>query len=90
MVEVTTVSAYTAGWAMEVLKPEPRVPTSIAAREARRIELRQEKEDADEDDLESTVPVIQSTEIALDLLNEGNRQPRSTVQHAIDSYVENE
>jgi hypothetical protein len=90
VVEVVTVSAYTAGWAMEAAKPPARTPASVAAREARLREVRQARDgDADEDDVESLVPTIQSTAVALDLLTEGDRQPRSSIQQVIDAYSEN-
>lgn len=90
MVEIVGVSASTAAWVMDAAKPPARVPVSIAAREARRMEKRQERQDASDDEIDSTVPAIQSTAVALDMMTEGNRQPQSTMKHAIDSYIENE
>jgi hypothetical protein len=90
MTDVVNVSANMAAWASDAMKPPQRVPTSVAAREARRMEVRQERDGVSEDDIESTVPAIQSTAIALDLLNEGNRQPQSAIQRVIDAYIENE
>jgi hypothetical protein len=91
MVEVVTVSAYTAGWAMEAVKQPARTPASIVAREARLREIRQERGGAsDEGDIENAIPTIQSTEVALDLLTEGDRQPKSNFQQVVKAYSENE
>jgi hypothetical protein len=91
MVEVVTVSAYTAGWAMEALKQPIRTPATIVARDERRREIRQEHDGADDEgDVESALPTIQSTEVALDLLTEGNRQPQSNFQQVVKAYSDNE
>ncbi len=91
MVQVLTVSAYTAGWAMEALKPPIHAPASVVAREKRLREIRQERDGiSDAGDIEGPLATVQSTSVALDLLTEDNRQPRPTVQHVIDSYIENE
>ena len=90
MVEVVSISAYTAAWAMDAAKPLARVPASIAAREARRMELRQKRDGSDDDKIEEAAPAIQSTAVALDMMIEGERQPQATIQQAIESYVENE
>ncbi|MGO4436448.1 hypothetical protein [Rhizobium sp. RAF56] len=89
MVEVVTVSAYTAAWAMDAAKQPARVPTAIAAREARRMELRQKRREAGDAEVEAIVPAVQSTALALELMIEGERQPQSTMQQAITSYEEN-
>lgn len=89
MAEIVTVSAYTAGWAMDAVKQPARVPTAIAAREARRMELRQKRGDTNVQAVDGTLPVIQPTAIGLDLAIEGERLPQSTMQQAIESYEEN-
>ncbi len=90
MVEIIGVSANAAAWVADLVKPQVRVPTSVAAREAKRMQDHLERDGGSDDDIESTIPAIQSTAVALDLLAEGNRQPQVTVQHVIDSYIENE
>jgi hypothetical protein len=90
MVEVVNVSAYMAAWAADSAKQPTLVPASIAARTARKEALRRERDDVSDSDVESMSPIIQSTTIALDLMNDGSRQPRSTLQHALDSYAEND
>ncbi|PZM13190.1 hypothetical protein [Rhizobium tubonense] len=90
MVEVVNVSAYMAAWAADVAKPPVLVPSSIAARDARKLQKRQERDGATDNDIESPTLVIQSTSVALDLMTQGNSQPRSTLRHAIESYAEND
>lgn len=90
MVEVVNVSAYMAAWAADAAKPPTLVPASIAARTARKEAVRRERDDVSDGDVESISPIIQSTTIALDLMNEGSRQPRSTLRHALESYAEND
>lgn len=90
MAQVLTVSGYTAGWAMEALKPAVRTPPSVEAQEKRLRQVRQENDGIDQDDIESLTPTIQSTSVALDLLTEGNRQPPPSVEQVIASYAENE
>jgi hypothetical protein len=90
MVEVVNVSAYMAAWLADTAKAPVLVPAAIVARNARRTELRQQRDGATDDEIESPSLVIQSTAIALDLMMQGESQPRSTLQHAIESYAENE
>jgi len=90
MVAVVNVSAYTAAWAADAAKQPTLVPASIAARAARKEALRRERDDVDDSDVESISPIIQATTVALDLMDEGSRQPRSTLQHALESYAEND
>lgn len=90
MVEVVNVSAYMVAWAADAAKQPTLVPTTIAQRTARKEALRRKRGDVDESDVESISPIIQATTIGLDLMNEGSRQPRSTLQNALDSYAEND
>ncbi|WFS02466.1 hypothetical protein [Rhizobium tumorigenes] len=90
MVEVVNVSAYMASWAADMTKQPTLVPPAIAARTARKEALRRLRDGVDDSDVESISPIIQATTIGLDLMNEGSRQPRSTLQHALDSYAEND
>jgi hypothetical protein len=90
MVEVVNVSAYMAAWAADAAKPPVLVPASIAARDARRLQKRQQRDGVTDIEIDSPSLVIQSTSVALDLMTQGNGQPRSTLKHAIDSYTENE
>lgn len=89
MTDIVSVSAYTAGWVMDAVKTPARVPTSIAAREARRMELRQTRGDTDDDEVDGALPVIQPAAMGLDLSVDGERLPQSTMQQAIHSYKEN-
>jgi hypothetical protein len=90
MVEVVNVSAYMAAWAADSAKQPTLVPSSIAARTARKEAMRRERDDVDDSDVEAISPIIQATTVALDLMEEGSRQPRSTLQHALESYAEND
>lgn len=90
MVQVLTVSGYTAGWAMEAMKPAVRTPPSVEAREKRVHQIRRENDGIDEDDIEELPPTVQSTSVSLDLLTEGNRQPQPSVPQVIAFYAENE
>ena len=92
MIEVVNVSANMAAWAADTAKPLALVPASIVARIARKEALRRDRDDVSDGDVdvESISPIIQSTTIALDLMNEGSRQPRSTLRHALESYAEND
>jgi len=90
MVEVTNVSAYMASWVADAAKQPTIVPRSIAAREARKIQLLQERDGVTDGDIESTAPIMQATTAGLDLMNEGYHQPRSTLSHALGAYAENE
>jgi hypothetical protein len=90
MVEVVNVSAYMAAWAADAAKPPVLVPAAIVARNARKSELRQRQVGAADDELESSSLVIQSTDVALDLMMQGESQPRSTLRHAIESYADND
>lgn len=85
MTQVITVSANTAAYAMEALKPQARVPSSMAAREAKRLAARQER---DIGGVDTPLLTISSTEVALELLTMGNRQPQTGVRQAIESYEE--
>jgi len=90
MAQVLTVSGYTAGWAMEAMKPAVRTPPSVEAREKRLHQVRRENDGIDEDDIEGPLATVQSAAVALDLLTEGNRQPQPSIQQVIASYAENE
>ncbi len=85
MTQVVTISASTAAAAFETLRIAPRVPTSMAAKDARRIADRQLKGRHDQE-LSETASIIQSTEVALDLMAKGNKQPQAGLQQALKSY----
>jgi hypothetical protein len=88
--EVSSVTAAMAALAADTVKQPARTPRSVAAREVRKTELRTIKGTVDNSDVESASPVIQTTTIALDLMNEGSRQPRSTLQQVLDCYAQND
>lgn len=88
--EILNVSAYMASWVADAAKPPTVVPKSIAVREAKKIQLRQERSDVDEEDVDSASPVIQTAMAGLDLMNEGDHQPQSTLSHVLQSYAEND
>ena len=88
--EILNVSAYMASWVADSAKPPTVVPKSIAVREARKIQLRQERGDIAEDDIDSASPIIQTAMAGLDLMNEGNHQPQSTLNQVLRSYAEND
>ncbi|MBB4290229.1 hypothetical protein GGE16_002269 [Rhizobium leguminosarum] len=85
MTQLLSVSANTAAIAFESLRIPQRVATSTVARDARRIADRQLKaENPDQADEPSSI--IQSTEVALDLMAKGNRQPQAGLKQALRSY----
>lgn len=61
------------------------MPASMAAREARKLADRQIR-GTTVDEFEETPNIIQSTEVALDLMSKGNKQPQAGLQHALKSY----
>ncbi|MBP2445686.1 hypothetical protein [Rhizobium leguminosarum] len=87
MTQLLTVSANTAAIAFESLRIPQRIATSTAARDARRIADRQLKVDSP-DQTEEPSSIIQSTEVALDLMAKGNRQPQAGLKQALQSYEE--
>ncbi len=58
--------------------------TGTAAREARKIAERQLNQSAE--DPEESTNIIQNTEVALDLMTKGYRQPQAGLQQALQSY----
>ncbi|MBB2751182.1 UNVERIFIED_ORG: hypothetical protein GGI57_001860 [Rhizobium aethiopicum] len=85
MTQLLSISANTAAVAFESLRIPQRVATSTAARDARRIADRQLKADSP-DQVEEPSNIIQSTEVALDLMAKGNRQPQAGLRQALQSY----
>jgi len=88
MTQVVTISASTAAAAFESLRIAQRVPPNMAAKETRRMAERQLRGVAAADDLEDSPNIIQSTEVALDLMTKGNKQPQAGLQQALRSYDE--
>jgi hypothetical protein len=86
-VNVVSVSATTAAAAFESLRIAPRVSASMAAKEARKIAERRRHADAGGRTDESAA-VIHSTEVALDLMTMGQKQPRAGLQQALKLYKE--
>lgn len=86
MTQVVTISASTAAAAFDSLRIAPRVPASMAAKDARRIAERQLRGVEAADEHEEMPNIIQSTEVALDLMTKGNKQPQAGLQHALKSY----
>jgi hypothetical protein len=84
MTQLLTISANMAAVAAETLRIPQRVPTAVAARDARRIADRQLRPDSDDGD--DPANIIQSTEVALDLMTKGNKQPQSGLKQALRSY----
>ncbi|MBB3319138.1 hypothetical protein FHT97_002586 [Rhizobium sp. BK399] len=85
---VGTISANTAAAAFETLRIPQRVSASTAAKEARRAADRQTRA-ASGQDVEEAANIIQSTEVALDLMTMGQRQPQAGLQQALDLYSDN-
>ena len=85
MTQVVTISASTAAAAFDTLRIPQRVPAVIAAKEARKMADRQIK-GITADELEETPNIIQSTEVALDLMTKGNKQPQAGLRQALKSY----
>ena len=89
MVDVVSISAYTAAWAADAAKPLARTPASLAARAARRMEQRQKRGEAAAEDAASLVPAVSSGAAALDTMIASERRPQSTMRQALESYGEN-
>ncbi|ANL28110.1 hypothetical protein AMC90_CH02292 [Rhizobium phaseoli] len=85
MTQLLSISANTAAVAFESLRIPQRVATSTAARDAKRIADRQLKAE-NLDRAEEPSSIIQSTEVALDLMTKGNRQPQTGLRQALQSY----
>ncbi|TCA30495.1 hypothetical protein E0H70_15625 [Rhizobium leguminosarum bv. viciae] len=85
MTQLLSVSANTAAIAFESLRIPQRVATSTAARDARRVADRQLKAEGTEE-IDEPSSIIQSTEVALDLMAKGNRQPQAGLKRALRSY----
>lgn len=85
MTQLVSISASTAAIAFESLRIPQRVATSTAARDARRLADRQLKTDST-DETDEPSSIIQSTEVALDLMAKGNRQPQAGLKQALRSY----
>ena len=85
MTQLVSISANTAAIAFESLRIPQRVATSTAARDARRLADKQLKADST-DEVDEPSSIIQSTEVALDLMAKGNRQPQAGLEQALRSY----
>ncbi|MDM9623501.1 hypothetical protein [Rhizobium sp. S96] len=84
---VGSISASTAAAAIETLRIPQRVATSTAAKEARRLAERQAKADSGQD-VDEPTSIIHSTEVALDLMTMGQRQPQAGLRQALKFYEE--
>ncbi|MGO7675417.1 hypothetical protein ACC685_36505, partial [Rhizobium ruizarguesonis] len=71
--------------AFESLRIPQGVATSTAASEARRVADRQLKAEGNEE-IDEPSSIIQSTEVALDLMAKGNSQPQAGLKKALRSY----
>lgn len=85
MTQVVTISATTAATALETLRIPQRVATRTVAREAKRI-ADQQLNAGSAQAAEDMAGIIQSTEVALDLMARGNRQPQAGLRQALQSY----
>ena len=85
MTQLLSISASTAAIALETLRIPQRVATSTAARDSRRLADRQLKAEGTEG-IDDPSSIIQSTEVALDLMEKGNRQPQAGLKQALQSY----
>lgn len=85
MTQLVSISASTAALAFESLRIPQRVATGTAARDARKLAERQLNRSSG-DDPDETANIIQSTEVALDLMTKGFRQPQAGLQQALQSY----
>jgi hypothetical protein len=84
---VGTISASTAAAAFETLRIPQRVPASTTAKEARRTADRKTKGDSGHD-VDEASSVIQSTEVALDLMTMGQKQPQAGLKQALQFYTD--
>ena len=84
MTQLVSISANTAALAFESLRIPQRVATGTAARDARKLAERQLHQSGT--DPEETANVIQNTEVALDLMTKGFRQPQAGLKQALQSY----
>lgn len=88
MTDLVPVSAYLAGWVADTNKVKMKSPTSIAAREARKVQLRQEQDDVTEEDVERAAPALALSQATLDFLSHDDQRQES-LQHVQDMYREN-
>ncbi|WP_160004008.1 hypothetical protein [Rhizobium sp. 18055] len=84
---VGTISASTAASAFEALRIAPRVSASTAAKDARKVADRKRQADAGQI-TDETAAVINSTEVALDLMTMGQKQPQASLKQALKLYEE--
>lgn len=82
---IGTIAASTAAAAFDTLRIPQRVSASTAAKEARRAADRQMRT-ASGQDIEEAANIIQSTEVALDLMTMGQRQPQAGLKQALELY----
>jgi hypothetical protein len=82
---VGTISASTAAAAFETLRISQRVPASTVAKEARRVAGRKTRGDRGQN-LDETSKAIQSTEVALNLMTMGQKQPQAGLKQALQFY----
>lgn len=86
MTQLVSISANTAALAFDNLRIPQRVAAGTAAREARKIAERQLSQSGE--DREESANIIQNTEVALDLMTKGFRQPQAGLKQALQSYDE--
>ncbi|MBY5413772.1 hypothetical protein [Rhizobium leguminosarum] len=82
MTQLLSISANTAAVAFDSLRIPQR---GTAARDARRVADRQLKAEGSQE-IDEPSSIIQSTEVALDLMAKGNRQPQAGLKQALRSY----
>ncbi len=82
MTQVVTVSANTAAYAMEALKPAPRVPRKQFVQEAVK---NYETARNDGEDGEIT-DIIRAASAELSMMNFNDHHPHATIQEALEAY----
>ncbi|MBN9033920.1 MAG: hypothetical protein BGO05_15325 [Rhizobiales bacterium 63-7] len=81
MTQVVTVSANTAAYAMEALKPAPRVPRKQFVQEAVK-----NYETARNGGEEGGTDVIRAASAELAMMNFNDHHPHATIQEALEAY----
>lgn len=85
MTQIVTVSAHTAAYAMEAVKPPTKLPSKKHVEETVRIAKARES-DSVTDPILAVTDAVKSMSAGLASLNSGARQPQASIKEAIDAY----
>ncbi len=90
MTQVLSVSANTAAYALEAVKPSPRVPRRSEVEEAIH-ELARKAENGDDFQLRALMTAIKPPALTLYFLTNASQrhEPQATLDQAVEAYEEN-